>query len=150
MQYQFAEPFIVDSRKITTKLGVHATPPIAPSPTPSTPTAAPPPRPEPLPGTNRHAHARPATPEPAQVRSAGPPSARADRREARGGRWHLRSRGPPIPRSVNVSGPRSGLHTLNPHRDPVAPARGLPKLDFCSGRCPIFVRGLEQSRQVGP
>jgi hypothetical protein len=26
MQYQFAEPFIVDSSKITTKLGVHATP----------------------------------------------------------------------------------------------------------------------------
>ena len=26
MQYQFAEPFIVDSSKIATKLGVHATP----------------------------------------------------------------------------------------------------------------------------
>jgi len=26
MQYQFEEPFIVDSSKITTKLGVHATP----------------------------------------------------------------------------------------------------------------------------
>jgi hypothetical protein len=26
MQYQFAEPFIVDSDKIATKLGAHATP----------------------------------------------------------------------------------------------------------------------------
>ena len=26
MQYQFEEPFIVDSTKIATKLGVHATP----------------------------------------------------------------------------------------------------------------------------
>jgi hypothetical protein len=26
MQYQFAEPFIVDSSKITNTLGVHATP----------------------------------------------------------------------------------------------------------------------------
>ena len=26
MQYQFEEPFIVDSSKITNKLGVHATP----------------------------------------------------------------------------------------------------------------------------
>jgi hypothetical protein len=39
MQYQFEEPFIVDSSKIATKLGVSATSTIKPSSTPSTPTA---------------------------------------------------------------------------------------------------------------
>jgi hypothetical protein len=50
MQYQFEEPFIVDSSKIATKLGAHATPTdqavadtldhyrVGPSPAPTAPT----------------------------------------------------------------------------------------------------------------
>ena len=39
MQYQFEEPFIVDSSKIAAKLGVTRPPSTRPSPTPSPPTA---------------------------------------------------------------------------------------------------------------